>query len=112
MVNEAQDTQTPEIDNRAMSSEPGIRERMVTMWVRINVREIWYLPCQDSGRKLLGRLDALIGLALDDEPPVWIDNREESDGRIWYVIHNGRRWRGEDLAELGEYDVIIRIRGV
>jgi hypothetical protein len=67
--------------------------------------EAWYIPRRYSGRRFQERLDARLGVFRDNQPPVWIGTPEKSDVRAWMVYHQSRRWRGEDLIELGSYEI-------
>jgi hypothetical protein len=49
------------VDTCSVKSE--IDERKITIRVRIDRREVWRIPAQDSGRRLMEHLDATIGWA-------------------------------------------------
>jgi hypothetical protein len=57
------------------------------------------------------KLDQLLWGAREEEPPVWIEEQTQTTSTGWYVIFNGRKWNGEDLMEMGRYEVRFRIMG-
>jgi hypothetical protein len=57
------------------------------------------------------RLDERLWFALNEGPQVWIEVPEELDTRGLIVIHDGHKWRGEELVGLGFYEVRFRLRG-
>jgi hypothetical protein len=72
--------------------------------------ELWTLKEQDSGRQLWETLDKLLWGAREEEPPVWIEKPAQSTSHGWYIIFNGRKWMGENLVELGRYEVRFHVR--
>jgi hypothetical protein len=49
--------------------------------------------------------------AFDDQPEVWIEQRERPSNWGWTIVHNGHIWHDEELVPLGGYDARLRLRG-
>jgi hypothetical protein len=88
----------------------GEARRLIQVWI-FNRNEPSYLPVQDSAMHFQKRLDVRLWFAMNEGPQVWIEVPEELDMRGRIVIHDGHKWRGEELVELGFYEIRFRLRG-
>jgi hypothetical protein len=52
---------------------------------------------------LIQRLDERFPSLRNEGPAVCIEERN-LEQREWYIVHNGRIWKGEALVESGLYD--------
>jgi hypothetical protein len=87
-------------------------EKRINVMVQIgSYPELWTLNERDSGRQLWEMLDKLLWGAREEEQPMWIEEPAQTTSNGWYVIFNGKRWAGEDLVEMGRYEIRFRIRG-
>jgi hypothetical protein len=79
--------------------------------VQIATSELWTLSEKNSAQTFWNALNELLGGTDGTEPAVWVEHRPSLENGAWYVIHNGKRWDGETLVDMGKYDVRARLRG-